>query len=466
MTAGRGLGPTIAEAMRRPHNNFTALRLALALAVIVSHAFSITTGSLENEPLMRSTGFTLGEHAVNGFFAVSGFLVTMSFDRRGWRDYVVARALRIVPALVAATLVTALLLGPALTRLPLAQYLADPALWRFIALTPTTFKSATALPGLFSDNVFPYPMGTVWTLKYEMLCYIGVFAAGLAGLMRQRIVALGLVAALFVAIVALDLLHPEAGKATQTSLRLPFLFAAGGVLYLWSDKLPVSSIVAARSPRGDVARGRHAALQGTALRLRELRRDLARACAGLVAPGPRASRRPVLRHLSLWLARAAGARATLSGRGGAFAPAAGGRDLAHRRRPVLVRRREAGAQPEGASRAGAGARRIASAGGVRRLPPDGADGVDELRGARALQERDQALDLVARQLPPCARDERRDRRIVEAHAQRLRRIAGDDRVGRHVPRHHRLRADHRAVADRARPTGRPRPSRSTRRCRS
>ncbi|MFL4974501.1 MAG: acyltransferase family protein [Microvirga sp.] len=245
MTAGQGLGPTIAAAMRRPHNNFTALRLALALAVIVSHAFSITTGSLENEPLMRSTGFTLGEHAVNGFFAVSGFLVTMSFDRRGWRDYVVARALRIVPALVAATLVTALVLGPALTRLPLAQYLADPALWRFIALTPTTFKSATALPGLFSDNVFPYPMGTVWTLKYEMLCYIGVFAAGLAGLMRQRIVALGLIAALFLAIIALDLLHPDAGKATQTSLRLPFLFAAGGVLYLWSDRLPVSWIIAA-----------------------------------------------------------------------------------------------------------------------------------------------------------------------------------------------------------------------------
>jgi peptidoglycan/LPS O-acetylase OafA/YrhL len=84
----------------------------------------------------------------------------------------------------------------------------------------------------------------VWTLKYEMLCYIGVFAAGLAGLMRQRIVALGLIAALFVAIVALDLLHPGAGKATQTSLRLPFLFAAGGVLYLWSDKLPVSWIIA------------------------------------------------------------------------------------------------------------------------------------------------------------------------------------------------------------------------------
>jgi peptidoglycan/LPS O-acetylase OafA/YrhL len=226
--------------MGRSHNNFTALRLALALAVIVSHAFSITTGTLQNEPLMASTGFTLGEHAVNGFFAVSGFLVAMSFDRRGWRDYVMARTLRIAPALIAATLVTALGLGAALTRLPLGQYFSEPAVWRFLVLTPTTFKSATSLPGVFPDNVFPYPMGTVWTLKYELFCYLGVFLAGVVGLLRRRIAALALVAALFLAIVGLDLFHPEAGKAVQTSFRLTFLFAAGGVLYLWGDKVPVS----------------------------------------------------------------------------------------------------------------------------------------------------------------------------------------------------------------------------------
>jgi peptidoglycan/LPS O-acetylase OafA/YrhL len=242
MRAGFGarLGPTIAAAMGRPHNAFTALRLALALAVIVSHAFSVTTGTLRNEPLTASTGFTLGEHAVDGFFAVSGFLVTMSFDRRGWRDYLVARTLRIAPALIAATLVTALVLGAALTRLPLSQYFSEPGLWRFVVQTPTTFKSATALPGVFADNVFPYPMGTVWTLKYELFCYLGVFAAGIAGLLRRRIAALALAAALFLAVAGLDFFHPEAGKAVQTSFRLTFLFAAGGALYLWGDKVPVS----------------------------------------------------------------------------------------------------------------------------------------------------------------------------------------------------------------------------------
>jgi hypothetical protein len=163
--AARLAGPTIAEAMARPYNNFTLLRLALALAVIVSHSYGVTSGSVDNEPLMRSTGFTLGEHAVNGFFAVSGFLVTMSFVRRGWRDYVLARALRIVPGVVIATLVTAFALGAALTALPLRAYLADPAVWRFLAVTPTVFKSATSLPGVFAENPYPYPIAVVWTLR-------------------------------------------------------------------------------------------------------------------------------------------------------------------------------------------------------------------------------------------------------------------------------------------------------------
>src|ERR671912_999974 len=139
--------PTVSTAMGQGSNNFTLIRLALALAVVISHAFSVTTGVVADEPLAGLTGFTLGEHAVNGFFAISGFLVTMSFDRRGWRDYLVARTLRIAPALVVATLAVAFLLGGALTRLPLAQYLASPGLWRFVTATLTSLKSTLALPG-------------------------------------------------------------------------------------------------------------------------------------------------------------------------------------------------------------------------------------------------------------------------------------------------------------------------------
>ncbi|HZH52569.1 MAG TPA: acyltransferase family protein [Microvirga sp.] len=225
-------------------NNFTLLRLLLAMAVVVSHAFSVTTGVVMDEPLAAWTGFTLGEHAVNGFFVVSGFLVTMSFDQRGWRDYVIARSLRIAPGLIVATLAVALLLGGAMTRLPLIEYLESPDLRRFIGMTLTSFKSNIALPGVFADNPFKFPMGTVWTLKYEVLCYAGVLAFGLAGLVRSRAAALALVAGLALSMASLDFFRPDAPKGMETSLRLPLIFAFGAALYAWRNRARLSGPLA------------------------------------------------------------------------------------------------------------------------------------------------------------------------------------------------------------------------------
>jgi len=231
---------TVAEALANPHNNFGLLRLEMALAVVVSHAFSVTDGRVEQEPWFQTTGFTMGEHAVNGFFAVSGFLVTMSFVRRGWRDYVVARLLRIAPGLIAATLIVALVLGAAMTTLDRSAYLADPRLWRFITATLTTFKSAAPLPGVFETNPLPFPLGTVWTLKYETLCYLGVLVAGLAGILARPRLALAALLVLTLAVVLREVMAPHGSKGTETALRLPLIFLTGGLIYLWRERIPLS----------------------------------------------------------------------------------------------------------------------------------------------------------------------------------------------------------------------------------
>ena len=230
--------PTLADCIARPYDNFSLLRLILALAVVVSHAFSVSTGG--HEPLYLSTGFSLGEYAVNGFFTISGFLVTMSFARRGWRDYIVARTLRIAPAFIVATLAMALF-GSLITTLSVADYWRDPQVGRFIVATLTTFKSAGALPGVFADNPLRAPLGTVWTLKYEVLCYLGVFVFGVAVGLSRRGIALAIVAGLGITIVLLDVLYPEAGKAVQTSLRLPFLFGIGAIFFLYRDEVRITS---------------------------------------------------------------------------------------------------------------------------------------------------------------------------------------------------------------------------------
>lgn len=231
--------PTIADALARPRNGFGAVRLSLAVAVVVSHAFSVTTGQALDEPLTRATGFTLGEHAVNGFFAVSGFLVTMSLERRGARDYVLARSLRILPGLVAAVLAVALVLGPTLTQVPLREYFGEPTLWRFIRDTLTTFKSNQSLPGLFLDNPYRSPLGTVWTLKYETLCYLGLLAFGLLGGLRRGPAVVAIVA-FATALIAVDGLRPDLPKGLETALRLPLIFSVGAGLYLWRDAVRLS----------------------------------------------------------------------------------------------------------------------------------------------------------------------------------------------------------------------------------
>ena len=235
-----GSAPTVDQALHSPHNNFGWLRLVMALAVVVSHAYSVTDGRVEQEPWFQTTGFTLGEHAVNGFFAISGFLVTMSFVRRGWRDYVVARLLRIAPGLIAATLLVALVLGALMTTLDRSAYFSDPRLWRFISGTLTTFKSAAALPGVFESNPLPFPLGTVWTLKYETLCYLGVLIAGLVGLLARPRIALAAMVALTVAVALHEVLTPHGPKGTETALRLPLIFLAGGVVYLYREKASLS----------------------------------------------------------------------------------------------------------------------------------------------------------------------------------------------------------------------------------
>jgi len=245
MTIGALRSQTVAQAMAQTRNSFTAIRLALALAVVISHAFSVTTGQVTEEPLARSTGFTLGEHAVNGFFAISGFLVAMSFDRRGWRDYVVARGLRIAPGLAAATLAVGFLLGAVMTRLPLDDYLESSGLWRFVIATLTSFKSNTALPGVFETNAFRFPMGTVWTLKYEVLCYAAVFVVGLLGLVRSKAFALMLALGLALGVAGLELLRPDASKSLETAFRLPLIFAVGGALYVWRQDVRLSPVVVA-----------------------------------------------------------------------------------------------------------------------------------------------------------------------------------------------------------------------------
>lgn len=155
-------------------NNFDFLRQFAAFLVIVGHS-----QSLIGAPHSAFWGVSVSTFGVQIFFAVSGFLVTESWLRGPHvGGFLKKRASRIFPGLIICTLLTALVMGPLLTRLPLGEYFDHPGTLLYLKnafLSPVYF-----LPGLFEGNTYPNAVnGSLWSLPVEFACYIGVIVAGL-----------------------------------------------------------------------------------------------------------------------------------------------------------------------------------------------------------------------------------------------------------------------------------------------
>ena len=234
----------LADILKPESNNFGFLRLAMALVVLVSHSFWLATGKVEHEPLHALTGYTLGEHGVQVFFFLSGVVVAQSIMRSGsLLDFAVARAVRILPALIVCVLLTAFVLGPLVTTLDASAYLADRGVLAYIVRTLSLSTGSAQLPGVFDAHPLASMINvSLWTLKYEVACYMLLCAFGLAWLRFERLRPL-LVMALGLAVVLAfsGRLRPVEPLSGLGSLRYFVLFFFAGTLaYLARERLVIT----------------------------------------------------------------------------------------------------------------------------------------------------------------------------------------------------------------------------------
>lgn len=209
-------------------------------------------GSLD-EPLSRLTNgvFNTGNLGVAIFFIISGYLITMSWDKR--RDvmrFVWARFLRLVPALVGVALITVFIIGPIVTHQSLRDYFSDGLTWGYFTIV-TVFFPAYQLPGVFTDNPITRVNGALWTLPVEATMYLVILAAGVLGVLNKKrlatfitLSALGIF--LYLNIHTIHVIIPTASHdlidalknyLNSISLFYPLFFLMGSVFYLNNDRL-------------------------------------------------------------------------------------------------------------------------------------------------------------------------------------------------------------------------------------
>ena len=239
-----------------PHSNaLNAWRLAMALGVILWHSWLVTGRQVSFEPAHQ----LLRDVWVDGFFAISGFLITRSwFNRPRLRDYFVARGLRLLPAFWICLIVVAFVIAPIAVAIQGGPY---GALLGSSAPVDYVLQNSALMVKL--NDIAGTPLGvprpgewnsSLWTLYWEALCYIAIAVLGVTGLLRRR----WLIPLLLVLMVLWSTRLPsmsaivEAPPGEQPSIdaatqvliaqgaaaRFAVMFLAGALLYQLRDVIP------------------------------------------------------------------------------------------------------------------------------------------------------------------------------------------------------------------------------------
>ncbi|AWY43868.1 acyltransferase [Pseudomonas putida] len=232
----------LATLLSRENNNLDIFRVVAACMVIYGHAYALVPHGGEKDFIASLLGYDYsGSLAVNIFFFLSGLVVTNSLiTKRSPIDFIVARSFRIWPALIFTTVVSAIILGPIISTLPVDQYFRESGTYSYV--TKNILLTATfPLPGVFETNHFKAAVnGSLWTISYEVAAYAVLLALFMIGGSRYKWVAFSIFLT-----IAVNPFLPEQYQlsflpTTKLAIMLAPCFAAGSMLALFKDHIHIN----------------------------------------------------------------------------------------------------------------------------------------------------------------------------------------------------------------------------------
>src|ERR1700683_2532299 len=166
----------------RTGNNFDAIRLFMALAVVWAHSFAIYRGSEATEPisLLLNGTYDAGKIGVLVFFVISGYLICQSYDHhKNNFKFFEKRVRRIYPGYLVTTSICAFIVIPIFAQ----HYdLSAVQIIKTLGLN-LLLKNYFPPSDVFGSGVIN---GSLWSIPYEFWCYIGIAAMGSIGLFKIR----------------------------------------------------------------------------------------------------------------------------------------------------------------------------------------------------------------------------------------------------------------------------------------
>lgn len=226
---------TLRQAFDPRHNALTAWRIILAIGVVFAHSWPLSGHEIPWEPLEQLSS----EIFADGFFTISGFLITAAWIRRpNFREFWTGRTLRIFPGLWVCLLLIAFVVAPIAAHLKHVNIgLGSQAAYVLNNAVTNTFYAG--IDGTPTDVPWPGVWnGAIWTLFFVLVCDFMLSILGVIGLLQKR----WTIPILFLAAVAWSAYVSYPTMAIQTwpqmLARFFVMFLAGAMFYRFQDKIP------------------------------------------------------------------------------------------------------------------------------------------------------------------------------------------------------------------------------------
>jgi peptidoglycan/LPS O-acetylase OafA/YrhL len=260
--------PNFAQAFNPNDNAFGFLRLTLAVFVIFSHSLALGRFGMDPLEVLTKGQYHIGLLSVAMFFVLSGFLVCRSASAsRSVLRFLWHRFLRIFPGYWVCLVVCACVFAPLMA---LAEFgtlmrvfsasgnssqafmLGNAGLFHLngFGIGGLMFIRPNSIAGLLSHNPVPGIInGSLWSLPFEVSCYLAVAALAAVGVLRRaRFIVFGLFAGLW-CLHAFAYVNPDGFSrcfpypGMKQLVMLCLFFSAGCVCFLYREKIPHSTAI-------------------------------------------------------------------------------------------------------------------------------------------------------------------------------------------------------------------------------